>query len=150
MPNKETWIRVHADLMTKLHLPCELRLTRDVKIGQHIVEDDGTCHIDINPDVDFRGPEHLILHEGAHCRSNADPDGLWHGHDEHWAKILCQMYREAGVTLPETTGFQAFAEAAGIIHRTEYHVNVSVEKPYTRPEWEQIRRLHVARFSPEK
>jgi hypothetical protein len=112
MPTKEEWEVVYADLMAKLHLPCELRFSSKVRIGQHIHEDDGTCHIDINPDVDFRCPEHLILHEGAHHR--AYDEDVWHGHDELWAGILVAMYREAGVPLPQTTSFFAFAKAAGI------------------------------------
>ena len=112
MPTREEWKVVHADLMAKLHLPCELRFNRNVKIGQHTSEDDGTCHIDINPDVDFRVPEHLILHEGAHHRANEFDE--YHGHDELWAGILCKMYREAEVPLPQTTSFFAFAKAAGI------------------------------------
>lgn len=112
MPTKEEWSRVHAELTAKLNLPCELRFNPDVKIGRHSVEDDGTCRIEINPEVDFRVPEHLILHEGAHHRAHEFDE--YHGHDEMWAAILCKMYREAGIALPQTTSFFAFAKAAGI------------------------------------
>lgn len=115
MPTKEEWIRVHGELAERLRLPCRLRFSTDVKIGQHRTEEDGSCRITVNPEVDFRVPEHLILHEGAHCRANAEDQ--YHGHDELWAGVLVKMYEEAGVALPATTGFFAFAEAAGIKHK---------------------------------
>lgn len=120
MPTYDEWKRVFTDLKAKLNLPCRLRMKEDVKIGRHLVQDwdldDGTeahvCYIDINPDVDFRVPEHLILHEAAHCRANAFDE--YHGHDEMWAEILLRMYREADIALPQTTSFLAFAKVAGI------------------------------------
>ena len=130
MPTKEEWSRVHANLTAKLNLPCKLRFTEHVKIARHITEGDFTfrgmrdvdyvgvphvCYIDINPTADFRVPEHLILHEGAHHRALELDE--YHGHDEVWARILCKMYVEAGVALPYSTGFEAFAEAAGIKYK---------------------------------
>src|SRR5271163_116808 len=112
MPTQEEWIRIHADLMVQLRMPCKLQFSSEPFVGQHVLEDDGTCHIDINPDADFRVPAHLILHEAAHCRAN-DFD-VYHGHDDDWAKILCSMYTETGTPLPETTSFIAFAKHAGI------------------------------------
>jgi len=123
MPTREEWRRVHADLMAKLRLPCKLRFATRVKVGQHIWHDldDGnfdphkSCSIDINPEVDFYVPAHLILHEGAHHR--ADLNDEYHGHDEMWAGILCRMYEETGIALPYSTGFEAFALTAGIKHK---------------------------------
>jgi hypothetical protein len=112
MPTRKEWEVVHADLMARLHLPCKLRFSTKVKIGQHEARDDGSCRITVNPEVDFRVPEHLILHEAAHHRAY-DIDA-WHGHDELWANVLCDIYRETGVPLPQTTSFFAFAKAAGI------------------------------------
>jgi hypothetical protein len=127
--NIERWTRIHADLMDKLGLPCRLEfVTGKVKygrevLGQHVwtpVGDYGdtsirTCHININPEVNWRVPEHLILHEAAHHR--ADLYDEWHGHSEHWAKILFNMYEETGVVLPQSTAFVEFAKIAGIEHR---------------------------------
>ena len=112
MPTKEEWRQVFTRLAAKLNLPCELKFDRRVKVGQHYVADDGTCRITINPNVDFRVPEHLILHEGAHCRAMEFDE--YHGHDDMWAGILCKMYEESGVPLPQTTSFVSFAKAAGI------------------------------------
>jgi hypothetical protein len=56
------------------------------------------------------------LHEAAHHR--ADLYDEWHGHGERWAKILLDMYEEAGVALPYSTGFEEFARIAGIVHKT--------------------------------
>jgi len=121
MPTETQWHEVFNDLKMKLNLPCRLWLAHQycgipVKIGMHTVDADGSCLIIVNPEIDFKGPQHLILHEGAHCRC-MDFDA-WHGHDERWAEVLCQMYREAKVALPESTGFEAFAIAAGIRHRS--------------------------------
>jgi hypothetical protein len=138
MPTKQEWIRVHAYLTAKLHLPCKLEFADNelVKIGRHEFEMDYSiedypsghtpCTIYVNPTVDFNVPEHLILHEGAHHRAILkDP---YCGHDEFWAKILCEMYEEAGFPLPEGTGFEAFAKVAGIRWKTEYHVKVGIER----------------------
>lgn len=123
MPTRKEWARVHADLMEKLKLPCGLRFSADVRIAEHgIVEAVShgvhivTCRITINPKADFRVPEHLILHEAAHHRSTCYTD--WEcgdPHCDHWAKILCDMYRETETPLPQTTGFFWFAKAAGIV-----------------------------------
>lgn len=118
MPDKEVWIARYANLMNKLSLPCELRFTTDVRVGRHVQEDDGACHIDVNLSADFHVPEHLLLHEGAHHRAAQIDE--YHGHDEFWARILLKMYEEAGIDLPETTGFFTFATVAGIKHRNEY------------------------------
>jgi hypothetical protein len=128
MPSKEEWIRVHADLMEKLKLPCVLRFSSSVSIASHSIEayandpdDFGRileCRITINTDVDFRRPEHLILHEAAHHRSTCYAE--WEcgdQHCEHWAQTLCDMYKETGVALPQTTSFFEFAKAAGIIRK---------------------------------
>jgi len=133
MPSEEEWIRVHAELMRKLHMPCKLRfIPNEVKLhegkktqvlGQHVWEDVGIygdtdiriCHINVNPDVDWRMPEHLLLHEAAH--HEADLFDQWHGHNEHWAKILMGMYEITGVALPESTRFDTFAKLAGIVRR---------------------------------
>lgn len=124
MPTKEEWTKVFTDLAVKLNLPCKLRFNPDVRIGRHVTlvgelhphhyYDEG-CAIEINPDVKFHVPAHLILHEGAHCRANAFDE--YHGHDEMWAKVLCKMYVEAGIALPYSTGFEQFAKAAGIKHK---------------------------------
>jgi hypothetical protein len=117
MPTKTEWIGVHADLMAKMGLPCRLRFSL-IGIGRHGIEDDGSCWIAINPDADFRVPAHLILHEAAHHRcicykewECGDP------HCEHWARVLCDMYRETGVALPQVTSFFEFAKAAGIVRK---------------------------------
>jgi hypothetical protein len=129
MLTREEWTKVHADLMAKLRLPCRLRfITNETKhgrtiVGQHEWEDVGeyggtdirVCYMNINPDMDWRVPEHLILHEAAHHR--ADLFDEWHGHNEHWAKILCDMYEESGVALPQTTSFIEFAKLAGIVRK---------------------------------
>jgi hypothetical protein len=140
MPTREEWIQVHEDLMMKLHLPCKLRFSTKIKIGCHTEEDwdiEGgahvvECYIEVNPNVDFRVPAHLILHEAAHHRVIApffDTDHvpgsdlchagtLYSGHCEHWAQALCDMYRETGTALPQTTGFPEFAKLAGIVRKS--------------------------------
>ena|ERR1700676_3320373 len=120
MPTKQEWIRIHADLMEKLGLPCELRLSSSgVKIGCHFFENDRkNCCIKINPKADFRVPEHLILHEAAHHRSLCYVDwDCGDQHCEHWAKTLLDMYKETGTPLPQTTGFFEFAKIARIIRK---------------------------------
>src|SRR5271169_1075499 len=124
MPTREEWTRVHADLMAQLRLPCTLEFSTEVKVGQHEFMDDGICILRVNPDADFRTPEHLILHEAAHHRICEPYRGDfeveqwchigWSGHCEHWAQVLCDMYRETGIALPQTTSFIEFAKAAGI------------------------------------
>ena len=115
--------------MAKLRLPCKLRFVTDkVKLGkkvlgQHVWRDVGDfggegirlCYMRVDPNVDWRVPEHLILHEAAH--HEADLFDEWHGHNEHWARILHEMYERAGVTLPQSTGFENFAQIAGIEHK---------------------------------
>jgi hypothetical protein len=106
--------------MAKLHLPCLLGFSTRVKVGQHVFLEDDDCRpygciIRVNPEVDFRVPEHLILHEAAHHRASAQDE--YHGHDEVWARVLCQIYEETGVALPYSTGFEQFALAAGIKHK---------------------------------
>ena len=136
MPSEEEWIRVHAELMAKLMMPCKLRFIYNEKyvanektpqlrkiLGQHVWQDMGDyddtnirmCHISIDPDIDWRVPEHLILHEAAH--HEADLFDEYHGHNERWAKILMGMYEATGVALPESTRFDTFAELAGIAHK---------------------------------
>jgi hypothetical protein len=137
MPTKEEWIRVHADLMEKLKLPCKLRFTDETLCGMHDWEDDlSECRISVNPRADFRVPEHLIIHEAAHHRVmsplmagyfsvyEARDAGVNSGecchtwsksHCMHWAWSLRDMYKETGITLPRTTGFEEFARAAGIV-----------------------------------
>jgi len=135
MPTREEWTKVHADLMEKLRLPCKLEFSTDVKVGQHEFMDgdddvclgSGDCVIRVNPEVDFREPAHLILHEGAHhkvCAPHRDAFNVEHwchvgggGHCKHWAKVLCDMYRETGTSLPQTTSFIEFAKAAGIVRQ---------------------------------
>jgi hypothetical protein len=117
-----------------------LEFSTDVKIGQHVFEDDG-CVITVNPEFDFTVPVHLMLHEAAHHRTYVgaarhltdDPfvdlccSGWSGGHCEHWAKILVGMYKETGIALPYSTGFGHFAEAAGIKHKIfEQHGNQGV------------------------
>jgi hypothetical protein len=128
MPTREEWRAVHAVLMTKLGLPCKIKFT-DFGIGRHDWDDNqNECFISINPTkADFRVPEHLILHEAAHHRAiepflNGDrpdikPCGEYGGHCSHchhWAHILCDIYREVGIALPYSTGFEEFARASGI------------------------------------
>jgi hypothetical protein len=115
MPTREEWEVVYADLKRRLAVPCVLRFSTHVKIGQHVTDDEGCCTIFINPEVDFHVPEHLILHEMAHHRANAFDE--YHGHDELWAGVLCRMYEETGIALPYSTGFEAFALIAGIKHK---------------------------------
>jgi len=142
MPTIGDWKRVHADLMEKLRLPCKLRFSSETKvIGRHILEDGGkldgvrivNCCIEVNPEADFRVPEHLILHEAAHHRNMAaindddfdvcDGPGKRgccfapNGHCKHWAKALCDMYQETGTPLPQTTSFVEFANMAGIARK---------------------------------
>jgi hypothetical protein len=119
MPTKEEWIKVHADLMEKLRLPCKLRFSTHVNIGQHeFVIATGwhkidICRIKINPEVNFQVPAHLILHEAAHHRELCCGDF----HCEHWAQTLRDMYWETRTPLPQTTGFKEFAKVAGIVFR---------------------------------
>src|SRR5271154_1382321 len=129
MTSKEEWQRVFDDLMAKLHMPCKLQFISNEKclfrriLGQHVWQDMGdygdtnirVCHISIDPDIDWRMPEHLILHEAAH--HEADLFDEYHGHNERWAKILMGMYEATGVALPESTRFDTFAELAGIAHK---------------------------------
>lgn len=137
MPTRDEWRKVHADMMAKLGLPCQLRFNDVCGIGRHDWDDTlKECFITVNPTkADFRVPEHLILHEAAHHRATEPyvyaerfgmetPDikpcgelGGHCGHCEHWADILCGIYREVGVALPYSTGFEAFAEAAGIKYK---------------------------------
>jgi hypothetical protein len=131
MPTIKEWTELHADLMQRLHLPCELNFSTDVKVAQHRFDDDDTCVITINPEVDFKVPVHLILHEAAHHRAyvrafrhltdNTFVDlccsGWTGGHCEHWAKILIGMYAEMGIALPYSTSFIAFAKLAGIVRK---------------------------------
>ena len=119
MPTKEEWKRVHAELMAKLHLPCKLVFSTGVRIGQHSFECwPDNCRMTINPEVEFLVPEHLILHEAAHHRAapmeNAHCCSYCDAHCEHWAHVLLNMYREIDFPLPHSTGFEKFAEAAGI------------------------------------
>lgn len=128
MPTRAEWKKAHADLMAKLQLPCKLRFYSGLKrgrqvLGQHVWQDMGNysgtsirvCHINIDPDVEWKVPEHLLLHEAAH--HEADLFDEWHGHNEHWARILHGMYERAGVALPFSTGFEEFARIAGIEHK---------------------------------
>jgi hypothetical protein len=139
MPTKEEWIRVHADLMARLKLPCKLRFTGETPCGMHDWEDDlSECWIGVNPRADFRVPEHLIIHEAAHHRvlapfmagrfsryeaqdavinSGKCAHSWGKGHCMHWAWTLRDMYTETGIALPRTTGFEEFARAAGIVLR---------------------------------
>lgn len=123
----ERWREAHLKIMRRTGLPCGLVLTPDVKIGRHRTED-GKCVIEVNDALDFDTPEHLILHEAAHHVTQvqheyvdvADPFDcvvFGHGHCKHWAETLCDMYAQARVELPEGTKFEAFAKAAGILHR---------------------------------
>ena len=130
MPSEEVWKHIHNDLMVTLRLPCKLRFSTKVKVGQHEFDDDGSCWITVNPEADFRAPEHLILHEAAHHEAaknlpTDDDDGFMDsvccmgpfGHCQHWAKILCNMYDKTGTPLPQTTSFSEFAVAAGITRK---------------------------------
>lgn len=123
--------------MAKLKLPCKLRFTDETPCGMHVWEDDlSECYIAVNLQANFRVPEHLIIHEGAHHRVLAPimagrfsiyeaTDAVinsgqcahsWRkAHCMHWALTLRDMYKETGIALPHTTGFQEFAIAAGII-----------------------------------
>ena len=129
---KSKWTRVHAAIMTKLKLPCMLGFSRAPRIGCHVFDDEQhICVILVNPTVNFKGPEHLILHEVAHHRaymraaSCFDYDlkktfccsGWSGGHCKHWAKVLCGMYKKMGYALPKTTQFEEFAKAAGIQYK---------------------------------
>jgi hypothetical protein len=120
MPTEVEWRKIHADLMAKLKLPCQLEFSTQIRVGGHGWEDTDAdfpsekipCCITINPNADFRVPEHLIMHEAAHHRmSLIDP---YHSHDKRWAKILVRMYKEAGVPLPQSTMFEEFARVAKI------------------------------------
>lgn len=137
MPTKGQWEKIYADLAKRLRLPCRLRFTDNPDIiGRHVLEDGGKidgvrttiCYIDVNLANDWRVPEHLLLHEAAHHRmieafdwnyevEQAHERSCWHGHCEHWARALCEMYAETGISLPRTTSFEEFAKAAGIEHR---------------------------------
>jgi hypothetical protein len=120
----ERWREAHALVMRRCGLPCKLRITPDVKIGRHKTEG-GKCWIEVNDSLDFDTPEHLILHEAAHhaamdkdmCFDSAESYDCVFGHCKHWAETLCDLYAQAGVELPEGTKFDAFAKAAGILHR---------------------------------
>ena len=117
MPTKEEWIRVHTELMAKLKLPCKLQFFDGMTApGRHQFNVTHTaCYILINPDADFRVPEHLILHEAAHHQDSCPWWECSNQHCKHWAQTLCDMYKEAGIALPHTTGFKEFARAAGIV-----------------------------------
>ncbi len=131
MPTIKEWTEIHADLMQRLHLPCRLNFSREIAVAQHSFDDDDGCHITINPKVDFRVPEHLILHEAAHHRvcaiyANGDAEieenvlchyGWGTGHCEHWSRALCDIYHETKISLPQITSFTEFAKAAGIVHK---------------------------------
>jgi hypothetical protein len=139
---EQEWRDVYNRYKKQLGLPCILMFGTHVSTAQHKALDwgDGSCIITINPDVDFKRPEHLILHEFAHHRTitpmlkKFDFEFLRHsheveesafdgnycclgwtgGHCAHWAKNLCDMYRETGTALPYATMFDEFALAAGI------------------------------------
>src|SRR5271157_3981779 len=139
MTTIEEWTAIHADLMRKLRLPCGLVFSTDVRIAQHRF-DEGTCCITINPEVDFKVPEHVILHEAAHHRNTAhfiledvyDEErwcctGWTGGHCKHWARVLCGIYAETEIALPYSTSFKLFAAMAGIKHKMiERHGKVLV------------------------
>lgn len=122
------WVAVFFDYKKRLGMPCFLSFNEDIAVANHRFDDEGTCMITINPTVDFRRPEHLILHEFAHhriCAAHVNSDayldpniechfGWGDGHCEHWAQTLCDMYRETDTDLPFTTSFAFFAKAAGI------------------------------------
>jgi hypothetical protein len=125
------WTEVYNRYKMQLGLPCVLLFDTSVKTAVHRADDEGTCTVTINPDVDFKRPEHLILHEFAHHRTLAPvlfwywsvdgvPDdrlcclGWTGGHCKHWAQDLCDIYRETGTALPYSTMFEEFATAAGI------------------------------------
>jgi hypothetical protein len=118
MPTTEEWARVHADLTRGLRLPCKLRFSSLWKVGAHDWNCNlGKCDIVVNPFADFRVPAHLILHEGAHHYSCPCLFLYGKGHCRHWARVLCDMYKETGIALPHATGFKEFARAAGIVHK---------------------------------
>lgn len=119
MLSKEHWVEVHADLMKRLNLPCGLAFSDRGK-GRH-KRKDGCCVIEVNPEIDWHRPEHLILHEAAHHR-HAETECICWGHCENWARTLYGMYINLGISLPEGTQFESFAKVAGIIHR-EYKPN---------------------------
>jgi hypothetical protein len=112
VPSKQEWIKIHAALTAKLRVPCRLKFSHDHRVGFHRWDFVG-CSIHVNPDADFRVPEHLILHEAAHHRAGDLHDS--YSHDAAWARVLLGMYRETGIALPHTTGFEEFARAAGIV-----------------------------------
>lgn len=114
MPSKEQWIELHADLMRRLSLPCKLEFTDKGK-GRH-KHRDGGCVIEVNPEVNWQRPEHLILHEAAHHR-HGETECVCFGHCIGWAQTLVGMYIDTGLDLPEGTQFAMFAEVAGILHR---------------------------------
>lgn len=134
MYSKEQWLDLHEDLMKRLGLPCELRFSKRGR-GRHKVQGK-KCFIEVNSDVDWQRPEHLILHEAAHhihyerdCSCSTAPFLTMQdlsGHCEHWARVLTGVYVKTGYALPEGTQFENFAKVAGILHR-EYKPQPKVE-----------------------
>lgn len=114
VPTKDEWIALHADLVRRLNLPCQLAFSDRGK-GRH-KHRDGGCFIEVNPNIDWKRPEHLILHEAAHHRHGESECICW-GHCIGWAQTLVGMYIDTGIALPEGTQFESFAKVARIIHR---------------------------------
>ena len=142
-PSQEEWTAVVERYRKQLRVPCRLLFSTDVKVGRHSWDDCGTCSLTINPEVDFKRPEHLVLHEMAH-HINMEPficvdweeyspavqfnykaagdnryccSGWTGGHCYHWAQTLVDIYKKTGTALPYSTGFEKFAELAGIKHK---------------------------------
>jgi hypothetical protein len=139
---EQEWREVYNRYKKLLGLPCALAFGTHVKTAEHRHDDYGTCMVTINPEVDFKRPEHLILHEFAHHRtlSGVMPKYLEHGvvpeereccfgwtggHCWHWAADLCDMYRETGTELPYSTMFESFANLAGIKYSIFERFNVT-------------------------
>ena len=111
------WHQKTKELLGMLNLPCKLRYSEEFKVGGHKFTTKG-CQFVVNPTVDFKVPEHLILHEAAHhiiiVGGHFD---CYSSHCVHWAEVLLGLYKSTGTELPYGTQFETFARVAGI-HRT--------------------------------
>jgi hypothetical protein len=141
---RNEWVRIHAEIMGKLDLPCDFEFSTDHRVGAHVFyewQHSRTCAIRVNPDGNFRVPVHLILHEAAHHRNTIKCEeqdykeqdhnlskierecclGGWSiGHCPHWAAELVECYRICNIELPESTQFHEFAKAAHIEWRPHF------------------------------
>jgi hypothetical protein len=94
-------------ILQRLKLPCQVRFADEGEnyTAKHLLMKKGNCYILINACTAISRPEHIILHEAAHHGQRRSRQS----HGPSWAKKLLSLYQQAGIRLPRTTRFKAFA-----------------------------------------